>query len=33
MDGITQLEMLKEEPRNARVRLEADRATLAHGDC
>ena len=32
MDGITQLEMLKEEPRHARVRLEADRARLAHGD-
>jgi len=32
MDGIAQLEMLKEEVRHAGMRLEADRARLAHGD-
>ena len=32
MDGIAQLEMLEEEVRHARMRLEADRARLAHSD-
>jgi len=32
MDGINQLEMLEEEVRHARMRLEADRARLAHSD-
>jgi hypothetical protein len=32
MDGISQLEMLEEEERHARMRLEADRARLAHSD-
>jgi len=31
MDGLSQLEMLEEEERHARVRLVADRLRLAHG--
>ncbi len=32
MDGLTELERLEEEERHARIRSEADRGRVAHGN-